>query len=265
VTRPASLRTAALRRTRPLWIALLVVAGACHHEFNPRAYTNPEALFNVGLREYNAHHWDNATKAFDQLTRDLPARDPLLPLSYYYLGKSQDQSGDHLLAAQSFSRIADAFPEDSLAPRAMYEGAVAYTKMWHRPELDPQYGQQAMTALQTMIALYPDSPLIPKANETMAKLDAMFAQKDYAIAHQYFKRGAYDSAIIYYKDVIQLHPNAPAARTSALELYDAYRIIKYTDDAKDLCDATLKKYPTDQAVRAKCGSVSSAAASTPHT
>jgi len=57
-----------------------------------------------------------------------------------------------------------------------------------------------------------------------------------------------------FKDVIRLHPNAPKTRDAYLRLLEAYRTIKYTEDARDLCDAMRKAYPSDRDVVTTCGS-----------
>lgn len=240
---------------------------ACHGSgFDPKVYASrPEALFAASLQQFTKHNWDNASKGFEQLTHDLPARDPLLPLSYYYLGESQEKTGDHLLAAQSFTRISEAFPDDSLAPRSLLAGGRSYAKMWRKPELDATYGTSAMNTLQSLISLYPDSHLVPEAQAEIAHLDNMFATKDLDVGAHYLRRGAYDSAIIYLKDVIKLHPHAAATRTAYVNLLKAYAAIKYAADAADLCTEARKAYPNDPEVRQQCASASSAAASTPHT
>jgi outer membrane protein assembly factor BamD len=239
---------------------------ACQHPFDPKVYeSKPESLYATSLKLFNKHKFDDAAKGFELLTHDLPARDPLLPLSYYYLGQSQEKNGDHLLAAQSFTRISESFPDDSLAPTALLAGARSYSKMWRKPELDPTYGTSAMNTLQSLIELYPDSRLVPQAKTLLARLDNMFAVKDLAVGEHYARRGAYDSAIIYLKDVIKDHPDATATRAAYLTLLGAYRAIKYTADAQDLCTAALKAYPNDREVRQQCDSASSVAASTHHT
>jgi outer membrane protein assembly factor BamD (BamD/ComL family) len=68
------------------------------------------------------------------------------------------------------------------------------------------------------------------------------------------KRKAYDSAIIYFKDVIKLHPAARKTRDAYLALHEAYLTINYKDDARDLCDSMRKAYPTDREVMRECGS-----------
>jgi len=133
--------------------------------------------------------------------------------------------------------------------------------MWRKPELDAEYGENALTQYQTLLGLYPDSPLVPKVDEQIARLDEWFATKDYQTGYHYLKRKAYDSAIIYFKDVIRLHPAAPKTREAYLRLHEAYRAINYRDDARDLCDAMRKAYPADREVLRKCGPTAAAASS----
>ena len=225
----------------------------CKAVFNPSNYPDANSLFQAAMKEYNAKHYDNAAKAFEKLTTELPARDPRVPISYFYLAKSQEKSGEKLLAAKSYSRIYEQFPDDSLADDGLYLSGLAYKAMWRKPELDAEYGQSALTQFQTLQALYPNSPFVPKSAQQLSVLDEWFATKDFLTGVHYLKRKAYDSAIIYFKDVIRLHPNAARTRNAYLKLHDAYVAINYKDDARDLCDAMRKAYPSDREVVQTCG------------
>jgi outer membrane assembly lipoprotein YfiO len=249
-----------MNRSRLLLLVCMILA-ACRATFNPASYPNVDSLFQVAMREYNAKRWDNAAKAFERLTTELPARDPRVPVAHFYLGKSQEKTGDRLLAAKSFGRISELFPQDTLADDGLFFSALAYQSLWRKPVLDAEYGESALTQYQTLTALFPNSPLIPRANQQIAKLDEWFATKDYETGYHYLKRKAYDSAIIYFKDVIRLHPTAPKAREAYLRLHQSYRAINYRDDARDLCDAMRKAYPTDRDVMRECGPPTAAASS----
>lgn len=249
-------------RFRPLLLAVLLGAPlACTPPFNPKLYPTPDKLYPVAMAEYNARRYDNAAKAFEQLTLDLAARDPRLPLSYYYLAQSQARQGENLLAAATYNRLIDAFPQDTLVDDALYLSGRSYQKEWRNPELDATYGNDAVTAYQSLLASYPDSPFAAPAKKELATLDEWLARKDYATGYLYLKRKAFDSAILYFKDVIRLHPNAPTTRQAYLRLLESYRAIKYTEDARDLCDAMRKAYPTDRDVRDACGPAPAAPAS----
>jgi outer membrane protein assembly factor BamD len=241
-------------KPRLFLLALLLAAPlACKPPFDPKIYPNPDKLYQVAMAEYKAGRYDNAAKAFEKLTLDLPARDPRLPLAYYYLAQSQAKNGEYLLAAGTYNRLIDAFPQDTLVDDAFYLSGRAYQHEWRGPQLDPTYGKSAQAAYESLVSAYPDSPFAASAKNELDKLDEWFAEKDYDTGYLYLKRKAYDSAIIYFKDVIRLHPNAKKTRDAYLRLLEAYRAIRYTEDARDLCDAMRKAYPKDREVRKECG------------
>lgn len=241
-------------------LALLVAPLACKPPFNPKLITPTEKLYAAAMAEYKAGRWDNAAKAFEQLTLDLSARDPRLPLSYYYLAQSQSKNGEFLLSAGTYNRLIDAFPQDTLVDDAFYLSGRAYQHEWRRPQLDALYGRSAVTAYESLIATYPDSPFAPSARHELDILDEWFAQKDYDTGYLYLKRKAYDSAIIYFKDVIRLHPHAKKTRDAYLMLLEAYRNIRYNEDARDLCTEMRKNYPNDRDIVKRCPAPPAAAA-----
>jgi outer membrane assembly lipoprotein YfiO len=237
---------------------------ACAPPFDIKRYTgSTDKLYAASWQAYQHHHWDDAVAGFEKLTLDLPAHDTLLARSYYYLGVAHLHLNEPLLAAQSFSRLADAYPDDSLAPVALFSAGDAYEHMWRRPDLDATYGQSALVQFQTLLALYPESPLKDKGEAQVAHLQEWFAEKDYLNGLHYFRHHAYDSAIIYYKDVVKNYPNVPAARDAYIGLVDSYRAIRYKDDASDVCNTLRVAYPQDREVRERCGVATASAQQSP--
>jgi len=222
--------------------ALLVSAAACRPEFQLKRFTTNETLYSASLREFQRRKWDNAVTGFDKLTTELPARDTLLPRSYWYLASAHENLGEHLLAAQSFNRLVETFPEDSLADDAALDAARSYRQLWRNPELDPTYGETALATYNMLISLYPDSPLMPVANQEIADLNNTFARKDYISGMYYFRRKAYDSGDIYFKNILAKWPDSPTARDASLRLVESYRANRYNGDAAELCTELRKKY-----------------------
>ncbi|MEP6690662.1 MAG: outer membrane protein assembly factor BamD [Gemmatimonadaceae bacterium] len=232
-----------------------VLLGACHRGgWDITRYKDNDALYRSAVVEYQRKKWDNALLAFEKLSLELPARDTLLPRTLWYLAKVHEAQSDHLLAAQSYTRLTESFPDDSLSDDALYFAGQNYGRLWRKPALDAEYGETALNTYRTMLTMYPNSPLNPKAQQEVSRLNAWFADKTYENGMFYFRRKGYDSAIIYFKDVVKLYPEVQRVKDAELRLVQSYRAIKYKDDAADACAALQKSWARDREVLQLCGS-----------
>ena len=244
---------------------IVAVAGfaGCMRTFNLSQFPTNEALYLAGVQQLQERKWDYAVQIFEKLTLELPARDTLLPPSHYYLAQAYSARGEHLLAAQSYGRLAESFATDSLADDALYRAGLEYQSMWRRPTLDPQYGSEAVATYELMLGLYPDSEWKDSASRQLSVLEEAFATKDYESGMFYVRRKAWDSAIIYMQDVVEKYPNTIKSKDAYLRLAQAYTAINYRDDKADVCKILREKYPNDPQVSEACPPV--AAPSSPGT
>lgn len=254
----AAPRRPAARRARPglahlALAAVLLALAACRGGFRVDQFgADHGKLYDAGLRELQLKHWGNAVLAFEKLSTDLPARDTLLPQVQYWLGKAHSGNVDHLLAAQAYNKVAENFPEDTLADDAMYESAREYQRLWRSPELDSQYGTTAQASFRTLLAVYPDSPRKKDAERELANLEEMFATKEYLAGYYYFRRKAYDPAILYFKTVVNTYPETARSRDAYLRMVESYRVIQYREEAAEACEAARKRFANDPEVKALC-------------
>lgn len=242
-----------LLRSLSFFVAAVLVLGACRQAFQASRFSSNVELYEASLREYERRNWENAVAGFDRLTLELPARDTLLPRSYWYLGQAHQQRKEWLLAAQTFSRLAEGFPQDTLAERAMLESARSYRRLWRKPTLDAEYGETALSTYRQFVLSHPQSPLLPEANAEIAELEEWFAQKWYNAGMDYFRLKAYDSSIIYFRDVMRSYPSAPTSRRAGLRLVEAFRAIRYREDELEVCAILRTQYPDDREVLETCG------------
>jgi outer membrane assembly lipoprotein YfiO len=244
---PTAVRAAALA-------ASMSVGLACHPSFQPRNFASSALLYRASLDQYNLKHWDNAVAGFERLTLDLSARDSLLPLSHWYLAHAHAMRSEHLLAATSYSRLAESFGDDSLAPVALLNSGYEYAALWHRPDLDPTYGDLAQVQFRMFDGIYPDSPLRKQADSASVEIDEKKAQKDYGTGAQYVRRHAFESSLIYFKDVVKNYPNTKTARDALMAMVLVYRRpeLRYLPEARETCVTLRAAYAGDAAVAALC-------------
>lgn len=241
-----------MHRRTLTWIALAAALTACRGGFRVNRFPTSESLYRAGLEQFQRKKWNNAITAFEKLTTDLPARDTLLPRSYWYLAQAHEQQEEHLLAAQSFTRLYESFPDDTLADHAAYEAARSYRRLWRKPALDPTYGETALSTYNTLIGLYPTSDYAEPAKREIEDLEQWFATKNYDTGMFYYRRKAYDSAIIYFRTVTARWPHVSRARDALLRLAEAYESIRYREDFNEACGRLRQSYPGDQEVLRIC-------------
>jgi outer membrane protein assembly factor BamD len=191
--------------------------------------------------EFRHGQFEKALARFQRLTFDLPPNDPALPEVRYFLAECYFQTGDRVQAAHEFRQVADQFPASEFAPTALLRAGDANLRLWRLPDLDPSYGEAALAIYQELAGRYPTSDAGARAQLHVRQLREWFAEKAYKNGMFYFRRGAWDSAIIYFKDVIANYPETPRAADALSRLADTYRVIRYTDELRETC-AHLKRY-----------------------
>ncbi|HTT67923.1 MAG TPA: outer membrane protein assembly factor BamD [Gemmatimonadales bacterium] len=223
-------------------VALLVAGvGACHH-FDPRAYPEPLDLMRASLHELRAGRYDKAQSGFQALTFNVSSHDTLYPVARFYLAESYFGQEDYVTAAREFRRVSDESPTFRLAPDALLRAGDAYAAQWPNTALDPSNGQTALATYQELQSRFPDSPAARVAGVRIRALNERFAVKELENALFYFQRGAYDSAILYFKDLIATYPSSSLVPETYVYLVRSYQAIGWKDELGAFCDQLRAYY-----------------------
>ncbi|HXY69372.1 MAG TPA: outer membrane protein assembly factor BamD [Gemmatimonadales bacterium] len=220
---------------------LLAGLGACHH-FDPRSYTDPSDLLRASLRELRAGQYGHAQTGFQVLTFNVSSRDTLYPLARFYLAEAYFGQEDYPTAAREFRRVADESPAFRLAPEALVRAGDAYAAQWTSTALDPSNGQSALATYQEAQSRFPDAPAARVAGVRIRALNERFADKEMANALFYFQRGAYDSAILYFKDLIASYSSSTLVPEAYVYLVRSYQAIGWKDELGAYCDQLRAYY-----------------------
>ncbi len=246
-------------------LGLLIAAAAaaagvaCHH--GPRVVLAPDPVAELARAraQFRSGAFSKALTSFRRLTYELSPAQPEMAEVRYYLAECYFQTGDRVQAAHDFRQVADEFPSSAYAPLALLRAGDANVRLWRAPELDPSYGQSALAIYQELAGRYPGTDAAARAQAHVQQLREWFSQKDYKNGMFYFKRRAFDSAIIYFKDVIATYPGTARVPDALLRLVDSYRIIGYGDELKETCSHLRRFFPQTEGLDKSCPADSSAA------
>ena len=205
--------------------------------------TEIDSLWSEALALYEKRDWRKAGTALERVQLEMPMTDARVPLARFYLGETRFGEKSNLQAVREFRRVADEYPNDSLAPKALLRAGDAYLAMWRRPELDPTYGRTAYATFQELASRYPGTPGAATAAERITDLDNRFAFKEYKAALFYVRIKAWDSAILYLRDIVASWPRADVVPDALTRLVQAYRELGYVEDVNETCTYFRRQWP----------------------
>jgi outer membrane protein assembly factor BamD len=187
--------------------------------------------------------WGDAEKLLQRAVLEFSPGDGRIARAHFYLGEALFAQGRHLEAAREFRKASDETPNDPIAPEALLRLGDVYSDLWRRPELDPTYGQTALSTYQELLNRYPASSATKRAELRIAELNERFAYKTYKAALFYFRLKAYDSAILYLKDLVATYPKSAVVPEALVKLVQAYKSLGYREDVQETCGYIRRFHP----------------------
>jgi outer membrane protein assembly factor BamD len=238
-----------------LMVWVMVASAGCGR--GPRAAAaapaiQPEVELARAKQLFRKGNFRKAQVIFQRLTFEYSVTQDELAEARYYVAECNFQLSDYVQAAADFRKVADEFSTTEYAPTALLRSGDANLRLWHRPELDPTYGETALAIYQELTGRYPESEAAARGRMHVRRLENQFAEKTYKNGMFYLRRKAYDSAIIYFKDVIANFPNAARAPDALLRLVDSYRAIGYTQEVQETCEHLRRFYPSATRLEVAC-------------
>ncbi|HEY8257324.1 MAG TPA: outer membrane protein assembly factor BamD [Gemmatimonadales bacterium] len=218
-----------------------------------------DSLWKRAQQAIRTGKWADAVKHLERALLEFPPGDGRSAQAHFFLGEAHFAMGSQLTAAREFRKVSDETPNDPLAAEALLRAGDAYADLWRRPELDPSYGQTALATYQELLNRYPGGTPAKRAQERINDLQERFAVKEYKSALYYFRLKAYDSAILYLKDLVATYPRAAIAPAALVKLVQAYRTLGYKEDVQETCGYIKRFHPKATGVGEACPSDSAEA------
>lgn len=127
-------------------------------------------------------------------------------------GLAYKSISDYDNAIMTFKQLVDKYPDSSFIDSARYQLAECSKLLSLKPDYDQSSTAVAREEFEEFVAKHPESELTDEAREIIDKLKYKEAQNSYNIGQFYEARRMPDSAVIYYRDIIQKYPETEWAK-----------------------------------------------------
>lgn len=131
------------------------------------------------------------------------------------------------------------------------------------PRVDPTYGQSAYATYQEVVTRYPGTESAKTADLRIKDIENRFAIKEYKAALYYIRFKAYDSAILYLRNIIVTWPRAETVPDALGKLVATYRVLGYVEDTNETCAYFRQQWPTSPKLAESCPVAKDSVATTP--
>jgi outer membrane protein assembly factor BamD len=233
---------------RVVLAAAALAIAACGPKTPPLSELTAEDLWLRGIEEYNDEDWSEAIRYFDRYVL-VGGTDPRVNQARYYVGQAHFEREEYVTAAAEFARLGADLGRSDLADDARFMACRAYEELSPDPDLDQEYTRAAIDHCQALIDYFPTSEFRDQAVEIVDARWSKLARKVYETGDWYRRRRAYDSAIIYYEDVVQRYPATEWAPRSLLRLVEIYEVLEWDEEREETRQRLLDQYPQSAEAR----------------
>jgi outer membrane protein assembly factor BamD len=224
-----------------LFILIIVILTGCgRHKIKPNLPA--EERMKTAEKMFNDGDYLDARTQFRIVILNSPGGS-LSDKAQFYYAECHFKLKEYILAIAEYEKLIRMYSNSDYVDDAQYKIGLSYYKLSPKPALDQTNTEKALEEFQKFLEDYPNSPLVPKANEFMHKCRGKLAQKNFRNGESYRKRALYRSALVYYDYVLDNYYDTKYAEKSLWEKAECYRRIGDIEQAEKFYKLFLEKYP----------------------
>ena len=157
--------------------------------------------FEKAMGYFDKGKYSRAKDEFDYIIMADPGS-KIANESQYYMAESMFQIEEYDEASIAFDRYVRFSPDYSKIENARYRICECAINLSNSYQHEQSQTHRALEQLQMFIEDFPTSDLEEDAEDAMLILRLKLAQKDYEVGRMYLKLEEYDSALIYFRSVL---------------------------------------------------------------
>jgi len=199
----------------------------------------PGDEFERAMEFYNQKKYDVAIKSFEKIIFYYASTE-FVDDAQFYLAKSYFEKKDYNQAITEFEYLIKNFPNSPFFEQSYLLRAKAYFLKSPGYEKDQTETKEAISLFDDFITRFPNSSYSDSARLLILQARNRLAKKELENGRLYLKMKEYESAILYFRYVIENYPETPSADESKFLLGIAYEKVNKNEDAYEIYKGLLE-------------------------
>ncbi len=213
---------------------------------SPKAFATAEEQFREARKDYDKKHYLRSIDGFQRVIYNYSGA-PMVDSAQYFLAMSHYEMRDFFMAATEFERLVNNYPGSPFVDDGQYMTGLCYFKAAPGNHgLDQKDLELAIQTLQDFLIDHPESDAAADAKATIKAARERLAEKNYDGGKTYYRLGYYESAGIYFQNVIDEYTDTEWAARALFAQGEIARKQKNYQTAKDKFTTFLVVYADHQ-------------------
>jgi len=157
--------------------------------------------FDKAMGYFEKGKYPRAKDEFDYIIMTDPGS-KIANESQYYMAESMFHMKEYGDASIAFDRYIRFSPDYTKIEKARYQVCECAINLSNSYQREQSQTHKALEQLQMFIEDFPTSDLVKDAEDAILELRLKLAQKDYEVGRMYLKLEEYESALIYFRSVL---------------------------------------------------------------
>ena len=214
----------------------------------PYAGMSDDEIVEHGLRAYDAGDWDEVVQSLGRVVLAAPNH-PRGDEVRLALANAYSEREEYLTAAAEFEMFLVRYPSHGRAPDASIGICRSYAELSPHPQRDAEYTRRARDACRNTVLDFQGTNIAEEAERLRVEMVEKLAQKEFEDGRFYERRNLYDSAILYYQNLVEQYPGTSWSPRGWAALHRTYRTIGWTEEAEEARSNLLSLYPDSPEAR----------------
>ncbi len=209
---------------------------------------DPKELYDTAMKSYLDERYEEAETAFRVLLEEHP-------LSSYSLD-AQLMLGDVCYSLERFDDASSYYtnfvalhPVHPRAAYALFQKGMSHFKEVLSYDRDQTATRKALFAFEDLVANYPGSPYYEKSKELVSFLRKRLADREFYVAHFYYKSGNYKGALGRLREILRSYPDEGLTDKTLYYIGESYRRLGETKLANEAYTTLIRSYPESPFVK----------------
>jgi outer membrane protein assembly factor BamD len=190
-------------------------------------------LYRFSKDAFDEKKYGLASEGFKRLIFEHPGSE-LIDDAQFYLGESYLLSRDYEDAIVEFRFLIHNFPESPYVDDAHYKLGLTYFESSPPFYLEQTRTENGLEVLERFLLRYPESEWYEEADSIKQECLDKLAKKEFENGKLYYRMGRFESAEIYFADLLENYPSSVFVEETKFTLGLCYAELERDDEAVEI-------------------------------